>query len=321
MQRPDSRILIAGAAWRVWRFIVPALLAAGYLRESVTILRRSTEAELHPGLEGIRVVTSLDALEGERFDMTMNCTAAAAMLDVQEGLVRRFPHARHFCDTPTFSDPADAVRALRLGLKRMHSLEDWPLMPNLAYFAARMRKSRNRAELRIEHFGILTHFLSLYRTIHGDWHPFSRGLVRSEGLVSASPARGRSVLFRYRKNLPLAKLALQTTDCLLEDFHEVEPSPHNDPEVFYRVATEGQVSYLQGATTISSTPIEAVWIRSFEPFSDRKNVHELDKFIGLVRLFRAIAAGGAARPYGYLASVRDNLTSLKLSSGERSLLL
>jgi hypothetical protein len=321
MQRSDASILVAGAAWRVWRFIVPALLAAGYSRDAITILRRSADAELHPGLSGIRVVTSLDALEHEHFDITMNCTAASAMLGIQEALVRRFPRARHFCDTPTFGDPAEAARALRLGLRRMHSLEDWPLMPNLAYFADLMRKSRGKAELSIEHFGILTHFLSLYRTIHGDRLPFSRRLARSEEVVSASPARGRSVQFRYRKNLPLAKLALKAADCSIEDFHEVESSPHDDPEVFYRVVSQGLVSYHRGATRISCTAIEPAWIASFEPFTDRKNVHELDKFVGLVRLFQAIAGSGAARPYGYLASVRDNLTSLKLTSRHRSFLL
>ena len=320
MTHPPAKILIVGAGWRVWRFIVPALMASGHSREAITILRRSPDAELHPNLAGIRVVTSLAMLESENFDITMNCASAAAMLNVQEALVARFPRARTFCDTPTFAGPAEARRALRLGLKRLNSLEDWPLMPNLGYFADRMRRSHGRAELRIENFGILTHFLSLYRTIHGDFNFYPRVLTRSEGLVSGSPGRENSVLFRYQKNLPLAKVAFHTPETLVEDFHEVEMAPHGDRELLYRVIAEGRVTYHVGPDILADIPIDSAWIYKFEPFSDRKNVHELDKFVGLVRLFRALGTGELPRPYSYLASVRDCLTSSKLSVAERSLL-
>jgi hypothetical protein len=311
-------ILIAGAGWRVWRFVVPALLAAGHSREAITVLRRSADAELHPNLAGIQIVTSLEALKGENFDITLNCAAAVPMLGVEEALVRRFPRARHFCDTPTFAGPEQASAALRLGSKRLNSLEDWPLMPNLAYFVKCMRCTRGAAELRIENFGILTHFLSLYRTIQGNWRLFSRELTRGDGIVIGTPAREKSVLFRSRKNLPLAKVALQTPGFLIEDFHEVETAPHDDREVLYRVVSPGQIAYHLGSDVIDRFSIDPAWIASFEPFRDRKNVHELDKFIGLVRLFRAQITGAPPDPYSYLASVRDNLTSLRLAGKERS---
>jgi hypothetical protein len=323
MQGSDSspKILIAGAAWRVWRFIVPALKAAGLSVDDIVIMRRNADADLHPVLAGIRVVASLDEIASETFDITLNCAVASAMLSVQQAMVNRYPKARHFCDTPIFSDTADLRSVLRLALRRLNSLEDWPLMPNLAFFVREMRAAGRGSQLRIESFGIPTHFLSLYRSIHGDWALPRQQLHRDQTRIVGRLARGRDVVFWYRKDLPAAKVSFRSESALIEDFHEVEPGPHEDAGVVYRVVGDGEVTYYHGRDAFFSIDIDPAWIASFAPFSDRKNVHEFDKFVGLVSLFRSILARGKIRPYGYLASVRDNLTHLKLTSQGRCKLL
>ncbi len=283
----------------------------------MTILRRTPDGNSHPVLDNIRVITCLDDIGSVAIDFTLNCTVANALVSVQERLVRKFPRALHFCDTPIFFNQTQLLRAARLSLGRLHSLEDWPLMPNLAYFVHRMRRETGRADLRIENFGILTHFLSIYRSIHGGWCPFGRGLKRNTSVVAGELDTSRRVTFRYVKDLPRAKIFFRSADALIEDFHEVETQPHQDEEVLYRVIGDASVAYHRGAETFHVVGVDHPWIAFFEPFSDRKNVHELDKFIGLLILFRALLSGDACRPYSYGNSARDRLTELKLKTSDR----
>ena len=305
----------------MWRFIVPALLAAGVPKDAITILRRRDDGEVNSVLSGIKIVTKLNSLGKETVDLTMNCAVAKALVSVQEKLVAQFPRARHFCDTPIFSGRNELRRTLRLSVRRLHSLEDWPLMPNLAYFIGQMRRDPGMTALQIENFGILTHFLSLYRSIHGGWSPLGRRLYRDPTVIIGTLSGSRDVVFRYSKDLPISKVRFRSSDALVEDFHEVESQPHRNSEVLYRVVANSSVAYYCGAEVLTKISAPSKWLAFFEPLSERKNVHELDKFLGLLLLFRKLLSGAACRPYSYLDSVRDSITALNLKDRDRYLLI
>ena len=72
---------------------------------------------------------------------------------------------------------------------------------------------------------------------------------------------------------------------------------------------------------LGEVPVDSFWLEFFEPLSERKNVYELDKFVGLLTLFRRMFSGNAYHPYSYLNSIRDNFTALKLNGRERYLLI
>jgi hypothetical protein len=309
--------LIAGAGWRVWRFVVPALLAAGIPRRMITILRRSIRPEPHSMLQNIRVILTLDEVSSMGIGITLNCVSAASLVEVQEMLVKRFPAAMHFCDTPIFAQTAELARVAYLSRKNLFSLEDWPLMPNMDFFIREVRNTTDPIDLRIYNFGILTHFLSLYRSIHGEWNPAGRLLRKENADIFGHPRRGTLIAFRSKKDLPVAKTMLRTKRRLVEDFHEVEAVPHGNNEVFYRVIDESSVQYYCGSTQISAHKVENSILETFSPFNDRKNVHELDKFIGLKRLFGSLLRGKQALPYGYAKSARDALVSRWLMNGDK----
>jgi hypothetical protein len=305
----------------VWRFIVPALLALHVPRERITLLRRSPQAELHPALRGMRVVWSLQELSPDSFGMSLNCVPAPLLVEMQEALMTRFPAAIHFCDTPGFDTSEKRARVAKLALKNVLSLEDWPFMPNLAFFVREMRNPGRPKTLRIQNFGIFTHFLSIYRAIHGGRRPFGRTLVKDEVEVTGAPHRAVLVKFRYKKDLPVAKIALHGPHEFVEDFFEVEREPHEDDEVLYRVIDGGSVLYHRGKHLLCAKTVNQALVDTFRPLQNRKNVHELDKFVGLVDMLEDVLSGRLKKPYRYANSVRDTLTSHQLTKSERCIFL
>jgi hypothetical protein len=310
---PRWQVLIAGAGWRVWRFVVPALLNEGISREQMTIVRRSASAELHPVLRPVRTVTSFRELSGGAFDLTLNCVLEESLLAVQQELVRRYPRAVHLCDTPIFSRADDLREVVRLSKVPVYSLEDWPLMPNLEFLAAEMRRAEGNASLSIEHFGIPGHFLSLYRSICGRRHSL-RGLRKVDGGLAGEPRSGWLVRFRQPKQFAVAKASLRTQRALLQDFHEVETTAHSESEIIYRIIGDSSVRYYHGARELSAHRIEPEILEAFQPFDDRKNVHELDKCVALCRLFRSVSGGADSMAYSYLSSARDAWTARRFGA-------
>jgi hypothetical protein len=319
MTGAHPQVLIAGGGWRVWRFIVPALLNEGTPSDRITILRRSASATAASALRMIRAVSTLDELSGLEFHLTLNCVPAQSLVGLQTDLVRRYPQAMHFCDTPIYSDADELRQVVRLSRAPIYSLEDWPLMPNLDFFARETRRHDEDVHLDIEHFGIVGHFLSLYRSIHGGPNPF-RGLRKRDACVVGEPRSGMIVTFGGPKRLALAKASLRTPTWLVEDFHEVETVAHSNSEILYRLIDSSSVRYCRGTEDISVHAVDRSILSSFEPFDDRKNVHELDKFIGLTRLFRSVLGGTDTLAYPYLSSVRDSLTARRLQCSDTSVL-
>jgi len=312
MRREHPKVLIAGGGWRVSRFIVPALLNEGVARNDITILRRSSCAVAAPMLRSLRTVSNLDELDGVEFEVTLNCVVAESLVAVQQHLVQRYPQAVHFCDTPVFCDRDSLFQVLRLSRARIYSLEDWPLMPNLAFLVSEARRPHRSVDLRVEHFGILVHFLSLFRSLHGGLNPLGRRLTKRSADYIGEPRPGSRVTFRANKQLPLAKTSLRTDRVIIEDFHEVEDQPRSNDEVLYRLIDGTHVRYHRGAEEISAHKVDQSILDGFFPLDDRKNVHELDKFIGLARLFRSVLSDTDTAAYPYLSSARDSLTARRL---------
>lgn len=313
------RVLIAGAGWRVTRFVVPALINEGVSRDGIAIVRRSGSSHSPPELRGIQIVTDLKDLDMPEFQLSINCVARESLVTIQRALVARAPGALHFCDTPIFNDRRDLVRVLSLSRHRLFSLEDWPLMPNLVFLGREMAKAEGAAELRVEQFGIAGHFLSLYRSLCGV-RPASRRLIQKGDALTGHPTTRKTVTFQSPKNFAVAKASTRSDNSLVEDFHEVESAPHDDPEVLYRVVDDVGVRYYCGAQEISTHRVLPELIAGFAPLNDRKNVHELDKFIGLTTLFRSALRKDTTSAYPYLHSVRDALTVRRLDAHQMSLL-
>jgi hypothetical protein len=308
-------ILIAGAGWRIWRFVVPALLNEGVRAEQITILRRSSGKPDLPMLRGIRMVTNLDALKGEAFTLTMNCVLAPSLVAIERDLIARLPGATHLCDTPIFDAPKELGMVRSLRGADLHSLEDWPYMPNLAYFAGRMRSAQEGA-LTVEHFGVPGHFLSLYRAVHGSgWSP-GRRVTRADTRISGMPGPGLSVAWQGPKDFSRAKVSYRTASSVVEDFHEVETRRHDNGEVLYRLVEDGTVRYCVGETEVSAHAVTPELRTTFEPLTDRKNVHEFDKFVALTTVFRGLLGAGAPSPYSYLDSAKDALAARRLGQRE-----
>jgi hypothetical protein len=321
MDQIDPAILVAGAGWRIWRFIVPALFTLGVPRERITVLRRSRDAELHPMLSGLRVVSSLEEFSEADFAITINCVAATSLVQIEEALTSRFPFSLHLCDTPIFGEDDKPARMIALSLKPLFSLEDWPLMPNLDFFIRQTMADKGPKDLQIENFGIFTHFFSLYRAIHGGWKPCGRTIVKNVIEASGEPRRDTRVTFRYQKELPRAKIRLQTADEIVEDFFEVEPEPHAEHEIVYRVVDGHRVFYYRGPQLLSAHMLDQAVVDTFRPFEDRKNVHEFDKFVGLVDMLGKVISGKKSKPYSYLSSVRDTIIARQLAKKSRCFFL
>lgn len=290
---------------------MPALLNEGVRADHITILRRSATAPRPSVLSALRVVSRFDDLSGLDFDLTLNCVLAPSLVAIQNELVLRYPRAVHFCDTPICTDGDDLRQVVRLSRARIYSLEDWPLMPNLDFLAREARRLDEAAHLDIEHFGIVGHFLSLYRSMHGRRRP-SHGLRKASSGVIGTTDSGTTMTFRGPKQLALAKTSLGTPTLLIEDFHEVDTAGHSNNEILYRLIDNSGVRYCRGTQDVSVHAVAPSILSSFEPFDDRKNVHELDKFIGLTRLFRSVLGGANTLAYPYLSSVRDSLAARHL---------
>ena len=97
-------------------------------------------------------------------------------------------------------------------------------------------------------------------------------------------------------------------------------APHEDSEVMYRVVSDDAVRYYHGRQLVTEESIEGAITASFQPFDDRKNVHELDKLVGLTRLFRSVLGAGTVAPYPFLSAVRDTLTARCLDAGTECVL-
>lgn len=309
----SSRILIAGAGWRVTRFVVPALISEGVTPDRLTIVRRSVAAIPDPSLEGIRVVTDLRALDKGDYGVTINCVTRESLVAMQRALLARAPRAIHFCDTPIYDHRSELLAVLINGRGRVFSLEDWPLMPNLRFLARSFATASPPAHLRIEHFGIVGHFLSLYRGLAG-MRVGAHQLRRRDKEIVAHPAPGKTVTFVSPKDATRAKAWIRTASTLIEDFHEVESAAHENSEVLYRIVDGSTVRYLSGAREISAHRLSPAVLAMFTPLHDRKVVHELDKMIGLTTLFRAVLYGRGYGAYGYLQSFRDAITARRLEA-------
>ncbi len=227
----------------------------------------------------------------------------------------------HFCDTPILSDGDDPAALPSPDAGRLYSLEDWPLMPSLAAVFNVARSKPMPFEVRVEHFGIRAHFLSLYRTIARHYPRTNVELLDREDELHGEPAPGTRLSFFHPKRLPEAKVLFRGSNMLIEDFFEVETVGHANREVQYRLLDDAGVHYRIGAAEISAHHIRREIISTFMPLTDRKNVHELDKFIGLTRLFARALRGDASLSYPYLWSVLDTLTARRLASARASVLL
>ncbi len=310
----NGSVLIAGSGWRVSRFIVPALLNEGVASERIVILRRSAAGGTGL-LSDIRVVTHLDELSTLTCNLTVNCVSAASLVPMQRLLLRRFPYARHVCDTPIFNRSQELRQVLAMTTARLYSLEDWPLMPNLEYVIALARHAARPGSVSIEHFGVPGHFLALFRALCRRWWPAGRTLTGTGTSITGTPRPGLTVSWTGPKQFARAKVAVRTADTVIEDFHETEPKSHNDAEVLYRVIDDGTVRYFCGPEQFSASPVQARILSTFEPFGERKNVHELDKFIGVTRVVRHLLGRTGTRPYSYLSSARDAVAARRLAQG------
>jgi hypothetical protein len=257
-------------------------------------------------------------IPAEAFGVTINCVLAPSLVPTQHILIRQAPRAVHFCDTPIL-DAGDRFRSiLPLMYRRVRSLEDWPLMPNLAYIASRARDDSGRAGLSVEHFGIPGHFFSLYRTVHGGWELSGRRLERQGAAISGCPRPGLEMTWFGPKQFARAKVALRARRFHVEDFHQVESRLLPDPEVLYRRLTDDGVAYFLGPSQLSVHRVRPELLSDFEPYTDRQQVHELDKFLGLSALFRSVLAGRRRGAYSYVDSAKDAVAARHLDRATRT---
>lgn len=294
--------LVVGAGWRVRRFVLPALFLSGVSPARTIILRRLATSD---GLqEGVRVTTSLDELDGVDIGLTINCVTAESMLGVQRLLLARWPAAIHFCDTP-IAAATDHPDELPHGVGRLYSLEDWAALPNLSALIESIRAAESRCDVRIEHFGIGGHFLAFLRNLCAQLGVEMPALERANGEIVATLRPGWRVLFRERKDLPIAKIFCRTDQRLVEDYFEVEPAGHSNDEILYRVIAGDTIRYRIGLKVVSEYTLDAAVFEGFTPWTDRKNVHELDKLVALTRILGFALGGSGVAPYPYAASAAD----------------
>lgn len=311
MSGVGRRVLIAGAGWRVARFVVPALQCEGVRPEQMIILRQTPGAPRAPALQPLRTIGHLAELGSSDVEFTINCVAAPALVAVQRALVARFPRAVHFCDTPVATHDDRTWQVLQLWRARLYSLEDWPLMPNLRCFVDEVGRQSSGVDLCLDRFGILTHFLSIYRGLRGS-QLLRRALHKDQQDVIGEPRAGVRIRFAAPKDLPTAKISLRSERTVLEDFHEVESRPHKNAEILYRVFDDTGISYFRGPHLLSAHRVPQAILDGFFPLTVRKNVHEADKMVALTRLFRAAFAGRPSVAYPYLSAVKDAFIARRL---------
>lgn len=288
----SASILIAGAGTRVSAFVVPALLSLGVRRDNITILRRQL-AKPGGALAGINVVDRVDALSGS-FALTVNCVTKNNLVEVQHLLIDRFPKAIHFCDTPIFTRWSDLPKVAKLARTRnLFSLEDWPTMPNLQPILELCRTSPNSYQVKFEHIGVTTHFLSAARKAAEVAGLNNKRLVGRRGkLLSDRPVLADAAfVFQGPKDLSRAKIAAWNGSQLIEDFFEIyigRAPCHASDEVIYRQVEGNKVRYLLGRDCFRQIEIPGAILSMILKNGTREAAHHLDKCFSLMEIFRNV---------------------------------
>lgn len=303
-------VLILGAGWRVRRFVIPALQCHGIHSDQIGVLRRTATAEGLP--DGIHVHTSLDTLHGAAPRLTLNCAPAEQMLDLQWSMLRRFPKAMHLCDTPIFASCDSPDHVPPTDTPHLFSLEDWPATPNLDLVRQTLQ-GRPRWDVRIEHFGIATHFLAFVRGLATDAGLEMPRTERNGDEVVCQLDAGRRATLVLPKNPDVAKVFMRCEGRVVEDFFEVAPEEDTDEEVLVRTLSREHVRYRLGRSPIGAWTVDPAILDGFQPLSNRKNVHELDKFIALIRIFAWVLTGTGSAPYRYAWSAEDAQMARRLN--------
>jgi hypothetical protein len=291
--------------------VVPALLAVGVRREDITLLRRQA-AEATGYLSGIHTIQDVDRAEG-RFHLTINCVPAPLLLPMQLRLLQLQPNSIHFCDTPILHRIFDLGKARKAAhTTNLFSLEDWPLMPNLQCIWPVCAESPNEFQLRFEHFGIPTHFLSAARTAFGQSAKTGRRFLRRKGgvLIDLKLETQARCVLKGPKREQLAKISMCDGRELIEDFFELTdrgeiPAAAASGEVIWRRLDGGLLSYYKGSECFHTVqvPIE---ISALYSSRSRTSTHELDKCVALIDIFRS-ALEGRPKAYSFYQSVEDAL--------------
>lgn len=309
----DTKVLIAGAGWRVSAFVLPALLAIGVQRARIHLLRRQ-DAKPNGRLADIdgRRWETLDPA----YDLIVNCVSRDALIAVQSRLVERFPLATQYCDTPVIDRMNDLMRARKLARRaRLFSLEDWPLMPNLTPFFTRCRQDANPWELRAEHIGVAAHFLAAARTAFGAAGGAQNlyALRRQGALAVRAMGSGNVAVHTGEKDYARSKLVWWDGAAIVEDFFDLRRAgdsapPPRSPEVIERVLDGDKLHYSLGEEVYRTVTIPPAVTEMILSEPGRRGVHELDKCVALMDIFRG-AASGSPSAYGYLAAAWDAVST------------
>ncbi|MEX1257205.1 MAG: hypothetical protein WEG36_06275 [Gemmatimonadota bacterium] len=242
---------------------------------------------------------------------------------MQSRLVDRFPSAIHFCDTPIVARASEIPHAWRLARRaRLYSLEDWPSMPNLQPLLGLFAGGRSPATLRFEHIGIDTHFLSVARTARAmGMGQQLRVAIRRRGNVTVRSLDGAVSATRTgAKDYGRAKILAWNGNTILEDFLGVDQredgmTPSDHPEVVSRELAGDRLRYLRGGVPFAEVVISREMTSSILEEPGRKGVHELDKCVALMRLFRS-ALEGRPEGYGYIDSIADTCVAWWIGRGK-----
>lgn len=295
------KVLVVGAGWRVRRFVLPALHHIGIRNSDIFVLRPSGSGDGLPA--GTQVVPTIDSLAGWQPNLTINCAPAEVMLRLELEILQRFGDATHFCDTPGYL-AADDASHLPLDQARLFSLEDWPAMPNFDAMRTIML-DRDRWVFRIEHFGILGHFVSLVRTLSNDAGLPMPELIRVGEEIVCEIDQHRHAVFLSPKDPSRSKMFLRSGDDLVEDFFEVANPADDSTDILARVVTTDTLHYRYGLTALSSWTLMPEFLHAFMPMTSRKNVHELDKTVALIRLLSPLVTGNGIAAYRYAWTIAD----------------
>jgi hypothetical protein len=250
----------------------------------------------------------------ESYALTINCVTHDALVDIQRRLVRRFPKAVHFCDTPIFKRWIDLPRIIGMAkANKLFSLEDWPTMPNIKPMLDLCARSPNSYQLRFEHIGIATHFLSVARTAAIVAGQSQRRILRREKDDLTCRCFGTDAICVHREPTDAArsKISAWNGDQLIEDFFEIRETDIPGvvcEDVIYRRVEGDKLRYFLGNRCFREVEIPRTILALFLDRGTRFAIHELDKCISLMDVLRA-ALEGKTNAYGYLESVKDAVAS------------
>ena len=242
-------------------------------------------------------------VRGWQPQITINCAPAEVMLRLQCEIIERFTEATHFCDTPGWV-AQDELSRRPMHREGLYSLEDWPTMPNFDAIRTKVM-DQERWEIRVERFGILGHFLALVRVLSNDAGLPMPAVTRVGEEFVCDLDHHRRAIFLRPKDLPRSKIFLQYPGGLVEDFFEVSSLSDDTVDILHRVVTTDAIHYLLGNTPLSSWNLTPELIHAFAPLSSRKNVHELDKVVALVRILSSCFGGGDTSAYRYDWTIAD----------------